>query len=63
MKMIEIKIDAEGNISEESKGFTGKSCNEVQEVMARIGIITGVTPTAEAHKKAEKPAYNELHRG
>lgn len=63
MQEIHFQIDKQGNIKHEAKGFVGKSCEKVLEVMQRIGIVTGVTPTAEAHKKVEKPAYNELHRG
>ena len=63
MQQIEYKIDKDGKIEYKASGFTGKACQVVQEVMARIGIVTNVTPTAESHKKVEKPAYNELHRG
>jgi hypothetical protein len=64
MKQIEFTIDGQtSSIAYKVKGFVGKKCSEVAEVMARIGIVTGMTPTPEANKQVEKPAYNELHRG
>lgn len=62
MKEIHYEIDKAGNIKHESKGFTGKACDEVLEIMARIGVVSNVMHTPERNKKAEKPAYNELFR-
>lgn len=63
MKEIHYKMDANGKLEYEVKGFTGKACKEVQESMARIGNVSDMVSTAEMHKMQKKPQHNELFRG
>jgi hypothetical protein len=62
MQEVHVTVDADGNPTYKTKGFTGTNCKVVQEIMAQVGAVSDVHLTDEAYKKAERPNYNELHQ-
>lgn len=56
MKTIEITIDTKGEISVQTKGFSGASCKEASKALEEaLGIVRSDTPTAEMYQTAATP--------
>jgi hypothetical protein len=53
MKTIEIVVDAKGETTVQTKGFTGSSCRDASKFIEQaLGDKTGETLTAEFHQMA-----------
>jgi len=58
VKTIEVIVDAKGELTVQTKGFTGSSCRDISKALERaLGIVQSDTPTARVVSGAEcRPA-------
>ena len=58
MKTIEIIVDAKGEATVQTKGFSGPSCREASKALEQaLGVVQSDTPTAEMYQaqNADQP--------
>ena len=58
MSTIEIIVDAKGEATVQTKGFSGSSCREASKALEQaLGVVQSDTPTAEMYQaqSADQP--------
>lgn len=56
MKTIEITIDTKGEVSVQTKGFSGASCKDASKALEEaLGIVRSDTATPEMYQSATTP--------
>ena len=62
MKTIEIVVDAKGEATIQTKGFSGSSCHDASKAIEQaLGIVQSDKPTAEMYQS--QTADQPLHQG